>query len=62
MNKKYFLNVGTMKIHRVDTTDKRCKKSTHNENIQYFDKLEDAKNACDKRIYFCKLCMSEEKD
>lgn len=58
--KKYFLNSGTMKMHRTDTQDKRCKVQTHNEHIQYFDDLNDAKKACDKRVNLCQICMKKE--
>lgn len=58
--KKYFLNSAKMKIHRTDTWDKRCKVQTHNEHIQYFNDLNEAKSACDKRVKLCQICMKQE--
>ncbi len=58
--KKYFLNSGTMKLHNINSQDARCKTQTHNENIQRFNTLEEAKQQCDNRIKLCKICMKNE--
>lgn len=58
--KKYFLNSSTMKLHRSDSQDGRCRKQTHNENVRYFDDLNQAKEICDKRITLCQICMKQE--
>ena len=57
---KYYLNSGTNKLHNSGTTDKRCKKQTHRENIKYFETLESVKNGCDVRVTLCALCMKDE--
>ncbi|MBR2952888.1 MAG: hypothetical protein IKC45_00725 [Clostridia bacterium] len=57
MEKAYFLNTSTSKLHISEHAGKVCKNNTLQEHIKYFDTIEEAKGNSDKRIVECKFCF-----
>lgn len=60
--KKYFMSVGTGKVHSLTRANGTCKNKIHKENYREFSSLKEIKNLSEKRITLCKICMREEED